>query len=234
METARLTGQGRKVRALVVVLLLIASTSGYAATASTVYLLKITNATAFYGWQCEPKQSQWYEFWKEETKRDQEIEKYCKDNERGVYRDNFGAMIYYHGFAYFAVIPVNPIDQRTFPLYSSEAHGDGNSFNIGLDVNVPYWPNTLKVVEYRVEYRYAIYSRDPNGSKVLLKEGKASFPGDHTTNIGEPSIPTVYTNTYDMDSVNECIDGKVWVKKYGKMSGEKCTWQPIVNPEKGE
>lgn len=33
-----------------------------------------------------------------------------------------------------------------------------------------------------------------------------------------------YTNTYDMDRLRDCIDNKVWIKKYGKMSGDECPW----------
>lgn len=34
----------------------------------------------------------------------------------------------------------------------------------------------------------------------------------------------VFTNTYNIDNITECINGKVWVKKYGAMSGEDCKW----------
>lgn len=33
-----------------------------------------------------------------------------------------------------------------------------------------------------------------------------------------------YTNTYDIDNVKECIDGKIWVKKYGSLSGAGCSY----------
>lgn len=33
-----------------------------------------------------------------------------------------------------------------------------------------------------------------------------------------------FSNTYNIDNITECINGKVWVKKYGAMSGEDCKW----------
>lgn len=39
-----------------------------------------------------------------------------------------------------------------------------------------------------------------------------------------------YTNDYDINYLKECIDGKVWIKKYGKQSGDKCVW--ILKAEK--
>lgn len=34
-----------------------------------------------------------------------------------------------------------------------------------------------------------------------------------------------YTNTYDIDDIKECIDGKIWIKKYKNLSGDKCYWK---------
>jgi hypothetical protein len=31
-----------------------------------------------------------------------------------------------------------------------------------------------------------------------------------------------YTNTYDINSIKECIDGEIWIKKYGRKSGKAC------------
>lgn len=35
----------------------------------------------------------------------------------------------------------------------------------------------------------------------------------------------IFSNTYNIDNITECINGKVWVKKYGAMSGEDCKWK---------
>jgi len=40
-----------------------------------------------------------------------------------------------------------------------------------------------------------------------------------------------FTNTYDINGVKECIGGKVWIKKYGDMSGDKCPWIEIDSSE---
>lgn len=37
-------------------------------------------------------------------------------------------------------------------------------------------------------------------------------------------LPKVFTNTYDIDSTKECIDGNIWIKKYGNTAGDKCAW----------
>lgn len=45
----------------------------------------------------------------------------------------------------------------------------------------------------------------------------------------------IETNTYNINKITECIDGKVWVKKYGAMSGETCGWKrksSILSPNK--
>ncbi len=35
------------------------------------------------------------------------------------------------------------------------------------------------------------------------------------------------TNTYDIDSHTECINGQEWVKKYGAKSGRTCEWKEV-------
>ncbi|WP_457750295.1 hypothetical protein [Sulfurimonas sp.] len=35
----------------------------------------------------------------------------------------------------------------------------------------------------------------------------------------------ILTNTYNIDDIRECIDGRIWIKKYGKMSGGSCEWK---------
>lgn len=45
---------------------------------------------------------------------------------------------------------------------------------------------------------------------------------DNTPIKSNPS--KIYTNTYNIDEVTECINGSVWVKKYGAKSGDKCGW----------
>lgn len=37
--------------------------------------------------------------------------------------------------------------------------------------------------------------------------------------------PVIYTNSYDIDEIKECIDGIVWIKKYGNTAGDKCDWK---------
>lgn len=55
------------------------------------------------------------------------------------------------------------------------------------------------------------------------------FENNQISNINfqEPvNIKThLFTNTYNIDEIKECIDGRVWIKKYGKMSGDKCPWK---------
>ena len=40
-----------------------------------------------------------------------------------------------------------------------------------------------------------------------------------------------FTNTYDINEIKECIDGKVWIKKYKGMSGDKCPWVELIKQE---
>lgn len=36
--------------------------------------------------------------------------------------------------------------------------------------------------------------------------------------------PITYTNTYDIDEMSECINGKIWIKKYKNTAGDNCNW----------
>lgn len=42
----------------------------------------------------------------------------------------------------------------------------------------------------------------------------------------------MYTNTYPIDSMIECIEGQTWVIKYGAMNGRDCPWTHIDQLDK--
>lgn len=37
----------------------------------------------------------------------------------------------------------------------------------------------------------------------------------------------LYENTYDIDKDTECINGSIWVKKYGARTDDDCDWKEI-------
>lgn len=71
--------------------------------------------------------------------------------------------------------------------------------------------------DYIKEQSYLIksYNYDYKNKKVT------SFEIDKPLNI---NTPITFTNTYDIDDSTECIDGKVWIKKYGNTAGDQCNW----------
>lgn len=80
-------------------------------------------------------------------------------------------------------------------------------------------------------YFPAVKSKLPKDEEVILKDITISKDGkvftylkeDTNRNFNFKNIP--FINTYDIDEITECIDGDIWVKKYGKMSSNKCFWK---------
>lgn len=79
--------------------------------------------------------------------------------------------------------------------------------------------------DYIKQQSYLIksYNYDYKNKKVT------SFEIDKPLNI---NTPIAFTNTYDIDDSSECINGKVWIKKYGNTAGDYCNW--IVKENGGD
>ncbi len=92
----------------------------------------------------------------------------------------------------------------------------------------------LPVLELDTNFtvRYSFVEDQIN--KVIDEENHLKYKYDAATNnveIFEIEKPIkiewkkTFSNTYDIDSLTECINGNVWVKKYGSTAGEHCNWR---------
>ena len=68
------------------------------------------------------------------------------------------------------------------------------------------------------------YLVSPNNEKNFISKGNINEK-EFALDIPKTLVLNKYTNTYNIDNLRECIDGKVWIKKYGKMSGDECFWK---------
>ncbi len=179
----------------------------------------------FYGlsikrtYKCEPKESKWFGF---NTKKDYEIEKYCKNS-----LDNYASVdsgLFYNNHGYDRYI------EKSFNNISSL-----NKFNINeifkdveiakpiaskVDLGVYY----LDKINEKKSAQYEIYLITPNNEKNFISKGNINEK-EFALDIPKTLVLNKYTNTYNIDNLRECIDGKVWIKKYGKMSGDECFWK---------
>lgn len=89
-------------------------------------------------------------------------------------------------------------------LENSEARIELNLLSSNTDSTV-----TFKENNFIKSYKYDIKS-----DKVSIESTKP-FAYDASTEI---------TNTYNIDETSECINGEIWVKKYGAKSGGDCKW----------
>lgn len=74
--------------------------------------------------------------------------------------------------------------------------------------------NTKNMVDFNEENLIKNYKYDIKTNKITTFELEKPFNYDSST----------ITNSYNIDDVSECINGEIWVKKYGAKSGQKCNW----------
>ena len=104
----------------------------------------------------------------------------------------------------------------------------GNHYNIITPFLVTSFENSKLVVKqvYNLSGSYNERTKEQN---YLIKSYNFDYKNKKVTSfeIDKPlnfSIPITFTDTYDIDSSTECINGKVWIKKYGNTAGEHCKW----------
>ena len=82
----------------------------------------------------------------------------------------------------------------------------------------------LDKINEKKSAQYEIYLITPNNEKNFISKGNINEK-EFALDIPKTLVLNKYTNTYNIDNLRECIDGKVWIKKYGKMSGDECFWK---------
>lgn len=155
-----------------------------------------------------------------------EIDNYNKENDLGS-SENFigsGSVVYtkYFTFSneYFKDFQNKKLNLRV-NLYSKWARtmdeGTPIKFpiiSLSTNINVIYkFGEPHKEIEESISLKYK-YDNVKNTIETfeLSKPIKTDFK-------------KYYTNTYDIDSITECINGREWVKKYGATSGRTCEWR---------
>lgn len=97
---------------------------------------------------------------------------------------------------------------KTFPIVSLENNNlrikhSSNSF-AGLNSILDY---DITIKSYKYDYE--------NKTLTVLELDKP-LPKLHQE--------LTFTNSYDIDDQTECINGKIWIKKYGNTAGDYCQW----------
>lgn len=93
-----------------------------------------------------------------------------------------------------------------FPIISLE--------NIPINITFEYVPSS-KSFNFYEKYVIKNYKYDAVAKKITSFEIDKSFKDN--------SLRT-FTSTYNIDNETECINGDIWVKKYGAKSGGNCKW----------
>lgn len=92
----------------------------------------------------------------------------------------------------------------------------------------------LPVLEIDTNFTVRYSFNEEQFDKKIEEENHLKYKYDAATNkveIFEIEKPIkidwekTFINTYDIDSITECINGNVWVKKYGSTAGEHCNWR---------
>ncbi|WP_152632606.1 hypothetical protein [Aliarcobacter butzleri] len=178
----------------------------------------------FYGlsiertYKCEPKESKWFQF---NTKKDDEIEKYCK-NSLDNYTSVDSGMFYNDGYNRYIKKSFNNVSLinkfNINEIFKDVKVAEAITSKVYLDV---YY---LDKINEKKSAKYEIYLITPNNEKVNISKGNINEE-EFVLDIPKTLVLNKYTNTYDIDNLRECIDGKIWIKKYGKMSGDECFWK---------
>lgn len=175
-------------------------------------ILELKEYNSYSIYKCEKKQSKWYQF---DTEKDKEID----DNCGGVDKTVRGFNSFKNNFNIKKDLIVNlPVK---FSIVKVNFHHV--SFTYKIYENYPTIDFLEKIEDvYEIEYSLHIDNPIKNKNLVYKNHVKGNKP---LKIIYDKNIDLkTYTNTYDIDDIRECIDGKIWVKKYGKMSGDKCDW----------
>lgn len=94
-----------------------------------------------------------------------------------------------------------------FPITSLENAKMAIEVNITPDI-------TGNTITFKENNFIKSYKYDIKSDKISIESDKP-FTYDNST---------IITNTYNIDEISECINGEIWVKKYGSKSGQKCIW----------
>lgn len=116
-------------------------------------------------------------------------------------------------------------------LYKPVAFGDDpemvidlsiSSFtNMPIKINHTYLPyHSSKSIELSEQYMILNYKYDLVKNKIETFELDKQFKDN--------SLRT-FINSYDIDNDAECINGYVWIKKYGAKTDDKCSYKEINN-----
>lgn len=95
--------------------------------------------------------------------------------------------------------------------------------------------NNLTVVQDYIS-NYDLFSREKE-QNYLIKTYQYDYQNKKVISLETDKplnvyLPIAYTNTYNIDELTECIDGKIWIKKYGNTAGDKCKWAEKVTGNK--
>lgn len=125
-------------------------------------------------------------------------------------------------------------------LYLSKASIENNQTVFESDINLRqiihvYNPGPFK--KYKIEGLYPYLKSVKvtvglieiiNEKDSVVKQWRATLTKKNSKlKISLPELKQgiIEANTYNIDNMEECIDGKVWIKKYGKTSGDTCEWK---------
>jgi hypothetical protein len=217
--------QGENMKKKLLLLGLLAG-SLFGSVASDVLVVELRNASIDFEFKCEKKESSWYEF---DTEKDDALDEYCKDKTVGSVHLNYdSALPSGTGYSYV---------QNEREIQYSEIPEDYKISVLEILKEVTTWstlepaphpPYELELVNKNPKVYCNLFIKTPiNKRKYIFKSLKVSME-NHTIDIPRDIELKKYTNTYSIDGQKECIDGKIWIKKYGKMSGDKCGWKPLV------
>ena len=112
-----------------------------------------------------------------------------------------------------------------FAMYISTAFGQ----DIELEMNLPIVSFTNTPIDIRHHFSISDLKSFDSIEQYMIKEYKYDIVKDKIVSfemdrpIKELTTRT-YTNTYNIDEVSECINGSVWIKKYGAKSNDSCKW----------
>jgi len=103
------------------------------------------------------------------------------------------------------------------------------------NVVTPFLVTSFEDSKLVVKQKYVLsesYNERFKEQNYLIKSYKYDYKNKKVTTfeIDKPldfNIPIAFTDTYDIDAASECINGKVWIKKYGNTAGDYCKWIEI-------
>lgn len=105
--------------------------------------------------------------------------------------------------------------------------------DIELEMNLPIASFANTPIDINHHFSIPGFNSFDLSEQYMIKDYKYDIVKDKIVSfdIDRPFIDSsrrTFTNTYNIDDVSECINGSVWIKKYGAKSGN-CKWIEI-NP----